>query len=126
MRYPVVVHHEKDSAYGVTVPDIPGCFSAGDSFDEALDNAVEAIKGHLEILAEDKADIPKANTMDSHLNNKDFAEGTWGFVNVDIAGYLGKTEKINVSLPIQLIRSIDEKYKNRSKFLTEAAFKALG
>ena len=38
MKYAVVVHHDEGSAYGVSVPGLPGCFSAGDSFDEALDN----------------------------------------------------------------------------------------
>lgn len=28
MRYPVVVHKDPESDYGVTVPDLPGCFSA--------------------------------------------------------------------------------------------------
>lgn len=32
MRYLVVIHKDKDSDYGVTVPDLPGCFSAGDSY----------------------------------------------------------------------------------------------
>ncbi len=126
MRYPVVVHHQKGSAYGVTVPDIPGCFSAGDTFDQALTNTVEAIEGHLELLAEDAADIPKAGTAQDHLDTADYAGGIWGFVNVDIAPYLGKTEKINVSLPTALIQRIDKKHKNRSKFLAEAAYQALG
>jgi HicB_like antitoxin of bacterial toxin-antitoxin system len=29
MRYPVVIRKEKGSDYGVSVPDLPGCFSAG-------------------------------------------------------------------------------------------------
>lgn len=126
MKYPVVIHHEEDTAYGLTVPDIPGCFSAGDSFDEAFDNAKEAIKGHLEILAEDGTDIPKASLIADHMDNQEFAEGVWGFVDIDIAPYLGKTEKINVTLPTAVIRKIDAKYSNRSKFLSEAALSALG
>ena len=30
MRFPIVVHKDADSGYGVTVPDLPGCFSAGE------------------------------------------------------------------------------------------------
>jgi predicted RNase H-like HicB family nuclease len=37
MRYPVVIHKDLDSDYGVTVPDLPGCFSAGTTLDEALE-----------------------------------------------------------------------------------------
>ncbi|MBN0609850.1 type II toxin-antitoxin system HicB family antitoxin, partial [Pseudomonas aeruginosa] len=29
MKFPVVLHKDPDSDYGVTVPDVPGCFSAG-------------------------------------------------------------------------------------------------
>ena len=47
MRYPVVIHKDPDSDYGVTVPDLPGCFSAGTTLDEVLVNAREAIECHI-------------------------------------------------------------------------------
>ena len=37
MRFPVVLHSDNGVRFGVTVPDLPGCFSNGDTFDEALD-----------------------------------------------------------------------------------------
>jgi predicted RNase H-like HicB family nuclease len=126
MRYAVVVHHDEGSAYGVTVPDLPGCFSAGDTFDDALKNTVEAIELHLEGLSEDNLDIPKAGTIERHHSNEDYIGGTWGFVEFDITPFLGKTEKINVTLPSAIVRKIDAKHKNRSKFLAEAALKELG
>jgi len=43
-RY-VVLIDGKAGAYGVTVPDLPGCTSAGNTTDEALRNAVEAESG---------------------------------------------------------------------------------
>ena len=43
MRYPIVIQKDTDSDYGVIVPDIPGCYSAGSTYDEALRNASEAI-----------------------------------------------------------------------------------
>ena len=43
MRFPVVIHKDSGSDYGVTVPDLPGCFSAGATLDEALCEVVEAI-----------------------------------------------------------------------------------
>lgn len=50
MRFPVVLHTDDGVRFGVTVPDLPGCFSAGETFDAALDSAVEAIDLHLEGL----------------------------------------------------------------------------
>ncbi|GAB4450983.1 MAG: hypothetical protein Fur0044_46430 [Anaerolineae bacterium] len=59
MRYPVVIHKDPQSDYGVSMPDLPGCFSAGETLDEALTQVVEAIECHLEgILAGGEADSP--------------------------------------------------------------------
>lgn len=44
---------DETHAFGVTVPDIAGCFSAGDTLDEAIESAKEAITGHLSVLVED-------------------------------------------------------------------------
>ena len=126
MKHAVVVHHKDGSAFGVAVPDLPGCFSAGDTFDEALENVVEAIEFHLEGLAEEGMNIPRAELIDVHMDNADYVGGTWGFVDIDLTPYLGKTEKINVTLPSAVIRKIDAKHKNRARFLAEAALKALG
>lgn len=125
MKYPIVIHHDEGSAYGVTVPDLPGCFSAGDTIEEAFDNAVEAIYFHLEGLEEDGEPIPVAESVDYHSQNADFDGGTWGLVEVDITKYLGRSEKINVTLPSSLVRKIDAKHGNRSKFLAEAAINSL-
>ncbi len=50
MKFPVVLHKDPDSDYGVTVPDVPGCFSAGATVAEALDNVLEALTLHFEGL----------------------------------------------------------------------------
>mgnify|MGYP005606684081 FL=1 len=100
MKFAVLVHHDPGSAYGVIVPDLPGCFSAGDTFDEALDNTSEAIELHLEGLLEEGLDFTRTSNIEQHLENPEFAGGTWGFVDFDIVPYLGNTEKINVTLPI--------------------------
>ena len=53
MQYSVVVHKDVGSDFGVTVPDLPGCFSAGQTFVEALESVKEAISCHLEGLLMD-------------------------------------------------------------------------
>jgi predicted RNase H-like HicB family nuclease len=117
MKYAVLVQHDEGSAYGVSVPDLPGFLSAGDTFDEALENVIEAIEFHLEGLAEEGTDIPSAEPIDAHLDNPDYAYGAWVFVDIDFTPYLGKIEKINVTLANAVIREIDAKHKNRSRFL---------
>ncbi len=74
MLYPIAIEPGDDvHAFGVVVPDIPGCFSAGDTLDEAIANAREAIELHLEGVAEDDADIPVAGTVAQHQAKSAFA-----------------------------------------------------
>jgi predicted RNase H-like HicB family nuclease len=75
MRFPVVLHTDDGVRFGITDPDLPGYFSAGDTFDEALDSVVEAIYLHLEGLIEVGGDIPVPRRMAEHRINPDFAEG---------------------------------------------------
>jgi predicted RNase H-like HicB family nuclease len=86
MNFPIVLHKDPDSDYGVTVPDLPGCFSAGSTVDEALWMAREAIELYLETLVEDGAEIPEASSIDSLRHNPDYADGIWAIVSVDYHG----------------------------------------
>ncbi|MGH8760577.1 MAG: type II toxin-antitoxin system HicB family antitoxin, partial [Burkholderiales bacterium] len=59
MHYPIAIETGTDTqAYGVVVPDLPGCFSAGDTLDEAMDNAKEAIELWLEVAIDDGQAVP--------------------------------------------------------------------
>jgi predicted RNase H-like HicB family nuclease len=49
----------QDGGYTVTVPALPGCITEGDTLEEALANAREAITCHLEGLALDGESIPE-------------------------------------------------------------------
>jgi predicted RNase H-like HicB family nuclease len=80
MRFPVVIHKDPDSDYGVTVPDLPGCFSAGESLDDALAQAVEAIELHLEGMLLDKEPLPRLQRIEVHQQNPDYREGIWGYI----------------------------------------------
>lgn len=82
MRFIVVIHKDENSDYGVTVPDLPGCFSAGETVEEALDNVAEAIECHLEALMLDGERIPENQTIEQHRTNPDYADGIWGIVEV--------------------------------------------
>lgn len=48
IRYQAKLVKEKDEGYSVSFPDLPGCFSCGNSFAEALSNAREALDLYLE------------------------------------------------------------------------------
>lgn len=76
MKYPVAIHKDADSCFGVSVPDIPGCFSAGDTIEEALATTSETISGHLELLAEGGEVAPAPSAIDNHYANPDYAWAT--------------------------------------------------
>lgn len=126
MHYPVVVHKDAESGYGVIVPDIPGCFSAGDTYEEALENVREAIECHVEGLLIDNEPLPLAKEIDRHLNVSDYAGGVWALVEIDLSQLSGKAKRVNITLPERVLRAIDRyavkrALKNRSAFIANAA-----
>ncbi len=48
LEYNVVFTKEKEGGYSVAVPDLPGCLSQGDTFEEAEKNIKEAMELYLE------------------------------------------------------------------------------
>lgn len=70
INYFVKIHKDHDSDYGVTVPDLCGCFSAGSTYDKALQNTEEAIALHIYSLLEDKQLVPVPSRLE-RLRDKD-------------------------------------------------------
>jgi predicted RNase H-like HicB family nuclease len=52
---------EKDGGYTVTIPNLPGCISEGDNFEEALKNIKEATSLYLEVMKENKTNFFQEN-----------------------------------------------------------------
>lgn len=84
MRFALALHTDDGVNYGVTVPDLPGCFSAGDSFDEALEMARKAIDAHCELLAEKGLDIPSPSPLALHQADPNLAGAVWLMAEVEI------------------------------------------
>lgn len=129
MRFPVVLHTDDGLRYGVTVPDLPGCFSAGESFDDALDSVIEAIELHLEGIAAETGTIPLPHPIAAHRANPDYADGVWAAVEVDVSRFEETPEKIDIILPRRLLTQIDEYARShgttRSSFIADAARHAM-
>lgn len=127
MLYPIAIEPGDDQhAYGVTVPDLTGCFSAGESYEDAVKQAREAIELHLEGMAEDGAEIPLPRGIEEHRDNPEYRDRVWALVDVDLSQFMGKAEKINVTLPARLIRQIDDKVEKDTRFKTRSGFLAEG
>ena len=129
MKYSVVFFKEDASdSYQVSVPDLPGCLVTVMSIDLGLEKIREEIKSHLAILAEYGEQIPSASSIDKQRQNYAVAnphtyhQAFWAIVEIDITAYLGKSHKINVTLPELLIRQIDERVSKSSAYKTRSGF----
>ena len=72
--YIALVHKDEGTSYGVSFPDVPGCISAGDTFEEAVANAAEALAGHFAAMRADGETIPVPRSFDELKRDPDFAE----------------------------------------------------
>ncbi len=130
MQFPIVMHKDKSSDYGVTVPDLPGCFSAGGSVDEALAMAKEAIEVYLEQLIEDGKPVPLPGRIEQHQRNSDYRGGVWAIVSVDQSTLRVAAKRINITLPERVLDAIDRfadaNGESRSGLLARAATEYIG
>lgn len=108
MKYPIAIETgDATHAFGVVVPDLPGCFSAGDTLDEAIDNAREAVELWLETVIDDGGAVPEPGSIAMHQANPDYAGWVWAVVAVDLAALSDKAERVNITLPSRVLRRID-------------------
>ena len=132
VQYPICIEWGNEhTATGIQIPDIPGAVTAGDTFETAYGAAMEIAHIMLEELARSGHAIPLPTSIGQHRANPDFAGMGWGMLDIDVAPYLGKTEKVNVTLPGYVIQRIDRfvrehNIKSRSSFLADAAMEKLG
>jgi predicted RNase H-like HicB family nuclease len=108
MRYPIAIEPgTARTAFGVVVPDLPGCFSAGDTLDEAIANAEEAIAGWIDVTLDSGERIPPASTLDT-LRELDAYKGwIFGFITVDPALMDDSVERVNITLPRRVLSRLD-------------------
>ena len=112
MHYPIAIETGgADHAFGVVVPDLPGCFSAGDTLEAAMENAREAIELWLEIAIDDGKPIPEPAPLNHLRKKREFRGWTWSLVTIDLASLSDKAERINITLPSRVLRRIDQAAK---------------
>lgn len=62
LKYTVIFEPAEEGGYVVSVPALPGCISQGETFEEASAMIKDAIKGYLQILKEEKQEIPQEHS----------------------------------------------------------------
>jgi predicted RNase H-like HicB family nuclease len=117
--YIALLRKQPRSDYGVDFPDFPGCVTAGRTLEEARQMAAEALAFHVDGMREDGESIPPPSPMDAIMadpHNRDAI----GFL-IDLPTKSQRAIRINVSLPEDVLQSIDRVAANRSRFLADAA-----
>jgi predicted RNase H-like HicB family nuclease len=117
--YIALMYKDPDSDFSVSFPDFPGCITAGTTLEDARHLAAEALEFHIDGMRSGGEIIPEPSTVDAVKADPE-NEGALLFL-VDVPDPPGRSLRINVTLPEDLIRAIDRTTKNRSRFLAEAA-----
>jgi predicted RNase H-like HicB family nuclease len=130
MKYPIAIEPgNSKTAWGVVVPDLPGCFSASDEgIDEAIENAKEAIEAWIETALDLGQDIPQPSSITHLQKKKEFKGWIWAIADIDPALLSNEIERINITLPKRILARLDAKAKsageNRSAFIAHLAITA--
>jgi predicted RNase H-like HicB family nuclease len=125
-RYLAIID-EADGMFGVVFPDAPGCTAMGETQEEAIDNATEALAEWMSDQVADGRQLPSPRTYRQILKSGEYPElGNGGIVaSIPLLRDTGKLARANISLDSGLLADIDEasarRGVTRSAFLAAAA-----
>jgi predicted RNase H-like HicB family nuclease len=121
--YPALFH-EEDGAYWVEFPDLEGCNSFGDTREEVIANAQEALEGYVLAALEEEQHIPAP----SDIKNIKCDENSFtSYISSDLSIYLknSKAVKKTLTIPQWLNVAAEKKGVNFSAVLQDALIKQL-
>jgi predicted RNase H-like HicB family nuclease len=122
MEYIAYLHKEKNSDYGVSFPDFPGCVTAGSSLEEARRLAAQVLAFHVAGMREDGEAIPKPSTLDD-LRTDPAMKGAVAFLAE--LREPEKTVRINITARQSQIAEIDRRARaqglTRSSYIVQSA-----
>ena len=119
--YPAIFHDE--GTYWVEFPDLEGCVSDGDTLEEAMANAQEAMGLYLAATLEDEQPLPQASDI-KEIKSDDVVS----YVSVDVNAYRRSTRAVRKTLSIPEWLAIEAEKRNLSlsKVLQEGLKSQLG
>ena len=101
-----LVHKDRDTSYGISFPDLPGCISAGDTFEETLENAAEALAGHLSVMKADGDLIPRSRSLEELRNDPEFLDDAADAVVTFVVPRPGQIVMLRTDFPSSVISEI--------------------
>jgi predicted RNase H-like HicB family nuclease len=122
MRYPILIEEGTETtAFGVVFPDLPGCFSAGDTLDEAVESAREAAAAWIDAALDAGRVVPPPSTLDATRRMPGYEGWTLGVVELDPALFDDSIERVNITLPRRVLRRLDDlaaaRHQSRGAFI---------
>lgn len=116
--YPSIIHPEEDGGYWIEFPDLEGCQTQGDTMEELMAMAQEALGLYLASLMERSLELPAPSDIKSI--EADGCQTT--YVVVDIDNYRRDTRAVKkmVSIPAWLAQEATENNVSLSKVLQDA------
>ncbi len=124
MRYPVLIEEGTEAtAFGVVFPDLPGCFSAGDTLDEALEAAKEAAAAWIDAALDTGQAVPEPSSLDDVRHRPGYKNWTIGVVELTPALFDDTIERVNITLPKRVLRRLDDlaasRHQSRGALIAE-------
>jgi len=124
MRYPILIEEGSEiAAFGVVVPDLPGCYSAGDTLDEALDAAAEAVAAWVDAALDAGVVIPPPSSLGDVRGLPDYQGWSVGVIDLDPALFDDSIERVNITLPKRVLRRLDDlaaaRHQSRGAFIAD-------
>lgn len=125
MLFPVCVHGDAEGV-SFSIPDLPGCFSAADSWEQIPAMTQEAVELYFE---GENLELPQPSNPDQFAHDPIYKDGVWLMVDIDLSRLDTKPTRLNISLPRGLVEQLDKSAKahglTRSAFLAKAASQAM-
>jgi predicted RNase H-like HicB family nuclease len=105
MDYIAYLHKDRDSDFGVSFPDFPGCVTAGKTLDEAHRMAAEVLALHIAGMVEDGEEIPAPSWLDALANDPARKDAVAFLVQAEPE--TDRTVRINITARAKQVEEID-------------------
>ena len=128
-RYLALIEYDAAAAaFGLVIPDFPGCNAMGATFDDVEANGIEALREWAVDHLAGGDELPRArDIVELRMDPSLFDDFTTSTIVVSLPVYLdgGRPMRVNVSMEAGLVAEIDEAARRRgltrSGFLASAA-----
>lgn len=111
MRYMVMIDDNGAGAYGVAFPDLPGCVAMGDTIEDAMADAGEALREWADDFTRDGGAMPEPRTAAAIVAKAEYGDelraGRAQLASVALVRSTGRPARANMTLDQGVLAAID-------------------